>query len=229
MSTRPRSPQWWSDQHTSAWDRVKEAFQRDWEQTKADFSSHGGQELNQNVADTVKQAVGSAPVPPVGVKTHDPSPTDAAKEAAKANVDAAKEAAKASVEAAKANAEIGVQKAKLDETVSDVHEDLAKSAQKAQEKIAKARQDAAEDIQKKHEKVAEANARRDGAVAKWQAAEQEARYGYAARSHHSTYRDWNDELEGRLRSEWDQLGTGRQWSDARTGVRRGWDYAGRKH
>ncbi len=35
----PARPQWWTDQHTSTWDRVKEALRRDWEQTKADLSS----------------------------------------------------------------------------------------------------------------------------------------------------------------------------------------------
>ena len=61
------SPAWWNDQHTSAWERVKLAFKRDWEQTKADFSSKHGKELDQDVPDTVKQAVGSEPVPPVNV------------------------------------------------------------------------------------------------------------------------------------------------------------------
>lgn len=58
-----QNPRWWTEQHTSAWDRVKAALRRDWEQTKADVSS-GGTELNQGVTDTVKQAAGSEPVPP---------------------------------------------------------------------------------------------------------------------------------------------------------------------
>jgi len=57
------NPTWWNDEHTSAWDRVKAALRRDWEQTKADLSSRGT-ELNQGVSDTVKQAVGKEPVPP---------------------------------------------------------------------------------------------------------------------------------------------------------------------
>lgn len=35
-------PQWWTDKHSSTWDRVKAALRRDWEQTKADFSSDSG-------------------------------------------------------------------------------------------------------------------------------------------------------------------------------------------
>ena len=61
---RSARPVWWNDEHTSGWERVKEAFHRDWEQTKADFSKKHGKELKQNAKDTVKQAVGADPVPP---------------------------------------------------------------------------------------------------------------------------------------------------------------------
>lgn len=57
-------PSWWDDSQGSAWDRVKEALKRDWEQTKHDLSLPHGHELNQGVLDTVKQAVGSEPIPP---------------------------------------------------------------------------------------------------------------------------------------------------------------------
>ena len=58
-----RNPGWWSQDHDSAWDRIKEAFRRDWEQTKHDF---GGDEpdLNQDVDDTVAQMAGKKPIPP---------------------------------------------------------------------------------------------------------------------------------------------------------------------
>ncbi len=59
------NPKWWNDQHTSAWDRVKSAMKRDWEQTKADFSKRG-RELDQDVDDTVKQMAGKQPIPPRG-------------------------------------------------------------------------------------------------------------------------------------------------------------------
>ena len=65
-----KNPDWWTDEHTSGWERVKQAFQRDWEQTKADFSKHGGQQLNQQVGDTVKQAVGSEAIPRPGQPNH---------------------------------------------------------------------------------------------------------------------------------------------------------------
>ena len=55
---------WWAKQdHASAWDRVKEALRRDWEQTKHDFSISGGHQLNQDIGDTVKQATGKEHIP----------------------------------------------------------------------------------------------------------------------------------------------------------------------
>lgn len=39
-------------------------MKRDWEQTKADVSSKG-RELDQDVGDTVKQAAGKQPIPPL--------------------------------------------------------------------------------------------------------------------------------------------------------------------
>ena len=57
---------WWTlETHESAWDRVKEALKRDWEQTKADFGGTAP-ELNQGVEDTVKQAVGMDAIPGPG-------------------------------------------------------------------------------------------------------------------------------------------------------------------
>lgn len=72
MNQGNTSPTWWKETHTSGWDKVKSAFKRDWEQTKADLSSTHGKELDQNAADTVKQAVGSNPIPPTNV----PNPPD---------------------------------------------------------------------------------------------------------------------------------------------------------
>jgi len=45
------------------WERIKEALQRDWDQTKFDLGLSGGQELHQEVSSTLKQAVGSEPPP----------------------------------------------------------------------------------------------------------------------------------------------------------------------
>ena len=74
MTNDQKNPTWWNDKHSSSWDSVKNAFARDWEQTKADFSKDKGHELNQNAADTVKQAAGkeaALPVPVPNAKGND--------------------------------------------------------------------------------------------------------------------------------------------------------------
>jgi hypothetical protein len=44
-------------------DRVGDALDRDWEQTKSDMPGLEGKDLDQDVDDTVKQAAGKEPVP----------------------------------------------------------------------------------------------------------------------------------------------------------------------
>ena len=57
-------PKWWSQEvHGTAWERVKEAMERDWIQSKHELGL-GGHELNQSAADTMKQAAGMATIPP---------------------------------------------------------------------------------------------------------------------------------------------------------------------
>jgi hypothetical protein len=56
-------PLWWNETTMSAWDRVKEALRRDWEQTKHDLGIAGGHELNQTATDTVAQAVNEEMIP----------------------------------------------------------------------------------------------------------------------------------------------------------------------
>lgn len=65
-----KQPKWWTQEHDSAWDRIKDAFKRDWDQTKHDF---GGDEpdTEQHVSDTVGQAMGSNPIPPRGVMSEE--------------------------------------------------------------------------------------------------------------------------------------------------------------
>lgn len=63
---KTNNPSWWNEKHDSAWDRVKAALRRDWEQTKADVSSKGT-ELDQTVSDTINQAAGNQPIPPGSV------------------------------------------------------------------------------------------------------------------------------------------------------------------
>ncbi len=58
------NPKWWNEEHESTWGRVKSAMKRDWEQTKADVSSKG-RDLDQDIDDTVKQAVGKQSIPPL--------------------------------------------------------------------------------------------------------------------------------------------------------------------
>jgi hypothetical protein len=51
---------------------VKEALERDWEQTKSDVTGdRKGQDLDQDVDDTVGQAAGKEAVPPDGVPNPD--------------------------------------------------------------------------------------------------------------------------------------------------------------
>jgi hypothetical protein len=57
---------WWSKDNDSAWDNVKEAFRRDWDQTKHDFGGNPP-DLKQDVPDTVKQAAGKQTIPPPNV------------------------------------------------------------------------------------------------------------------------------------------------------------------
>jgi len=62
MNSTSRS-YYYDDSSMDTWDRVKEALRRDWEQTKHDFGVKGGHELNQGIADTVKQAMNKEPIP----------------------------------------------------------------------------------------------------------------------------------------------------------------------
>jgi len=65
-----KDPQWWTDEHESAWDRVKLAMHRDWDQTKHDFGAHEP-DTDQDVNNTVKQAAGKEPIPPRGEPTYE--------------------------------------------------------------------------------------------------------------------------------------------------------------
>jgi hypothetical protein len=44
-------------------DRVGEALDRDWEQTKSDLPGLDGKDLDQDAGETVKQATGNEPIP----------------------------------------------------------------------------------------------------------------------------------------------------------------------
>ncbi len=64
MGTATWQPKWWTAEKQTGWERVKEAMRRDWEQTKADVNVSSAKELDQDVNDTVKQAVGKDAIPP---------------------------------------------------------------------------------------------------------------------------------------------------------------------
>ena len=49
--------------HDDKKERAKDALERDWEQTKADMPGMEGQDLDQDVDDTVRQATGKEPIP----------------------------------------------------------------------------------------------------------------------------------------------------------------------
>ena len=62
MGTAKWQPKYWTKDNSAGWDSVKEAFRRDWEQTKADLHA-GGKDLNQGVTDTIEQAGGAEKIP----------------------------------------------------------------------------------------------------------------------------------------------------------------------
>jgi len=61
-------PVWYTAEDASAWNKIKAAFRRDWQQTKHDFGS-SIPALKQRLSDTVAQAIGSEPIPPGNVPT----------------------------------------------------------------------------------------------------------------------------------------------------------------
>lgn len=67
----------------------------------------------------------------------------------------------------------------------------------------------------------DARARAEGT---WRQVERAAHFGYVARLQHPS-EAWGDALESTLRAEWLTLGEDWSWSEARDGVRSGWEYA----
>lgn len=53
-------PAWYTDEHDSSWNNVKDAFRKDWEQTKHDFGSKTARDLDQDAGDTVREATTGA-------------------------------------------------------------------------------------------------------------------------------------------------------------------------
>lgn len=125
---------WEKDTHGSAWEKVKAALQRDWEQTKSDFNS-GGSELRQDVSDTLKQAAGKDAIPADGLANPDP-----------------------------------VRKPAI-----------------------------------------------------WAEAEAGVRYGFGARQQYGADAKWNDALEVKLSTDWDENKSGKPFVTVRHFVRHGWN------
>jgi hypothetical protein len=71
MAESTWDPDWWTDAHSSNWERVKHAVRRDWEQTKGDLSDNGV-DLNQGASDTIRQALGTQPIPHDGLPNPGP-------------------------------------------------------------------------------------------------------------------------------------------------------------
>ena len=62
-------------------------------------------------------------------------------------------------------------------------------------------------------------------IGNWDEVELPLGYGYGARSQYGTqHPKWTNEIEGKLRSEWDGDKTGRKWDDVKSFVRRGYEY-----
>jgi hypothetical protein len=62
MEPTDLNPAWQHDDN-NAWDRVKAALRRDWDQTRYDFGATFGQNLHQNIGNTVAQASGNESIP----------------------------------------------------------------------------------------------------------------------------------------------------------------------
>lgn len=64
------NPNWWDQTYESAWERVKAAFVRDWDQTQHDLGN-SVPDTHQNIPHTLAQAMGKEPIPPRGVATYE--------------------------------------------------------------------------------------------------------------------------------------------------------------
>jgi len=61
----------------------------------------------------------------------------------------------------------------------------------------------------------------------WQLARHAIRLGHGAATYWTADSEWSETLESRLRGEWEDLDTSIEWDEARSLVKRGWEY-GRK-
>lgn len=218
------TPTWWTERHSSAWERVKDAFRRDWMQTKADFSVGDAQNLNQHVGDTLVQAAGTAPMPAADSKTRGSAPEEAAREAARAREHMTEVTRRSEDHVAEAQRVIDEQRQKLSAKLSDIQDHTKQSRLEGDRKIMDATLQADEAIGRAQGKIADATSERERAEGSWRQAEREARFGYTVRMQHPN-EAWGDALDTSLRTEWEAMGDARSWEEARPGVRSGWEYA----
>jgi hypothetical protein len=68
-------PYWKQQKHGEAWSRARAALERDWAQTKADFT--GSKDLNQTAVDTIRQGLGNDVIPPL-TQANSPAASDPA-------------------------------------------------------------------------------------------------------------------------------------------------------
>lgn len=212
----------------AAWERVKDAFRRDWMQTKADFSGDGASSLNQNAGDTVVQALGAAQMPAPDSKTRASTPSETAHAAAKAFEHMLTVTRTSGDGIAKASAIIDEERGKLSAKLSDIQRHSAEAKADADREIMDATRAADHDILRQQAKIDVAHGKRIDAEVSWRQAEREARFGYTVRMQHPN-EAWGDALDKSLRTEWEQTGDTRAWEDARPGVRSGWEYARNGH
>ena len=97
--TKLHKPGWRPGDATSAWQRTKDAFRRDWEQTKADIFRTRGIRLGQSAGDTLKQLGGAQPIPPLTERTHPLGVVDVVR-AQQANLRRARDVVRATLERA---------------------------------------------------------------------------------------------------------------------------------
>lgn len=250
--TQLSSPSWWTDQHSSTWERVKEALRRDWEQTRSDFSASDAVDLNQNVGDTVMQAAGTAPIPSPMVQTRRDDPRDEAKRAEKVIKERGRAQTDIAVEQARAQGEVASEVQTAQEKIVDEQRKLAAIAASAREKAAKNDAEAREKLAKQQQKITAVSEEASGSIADvqrkaaekivnvqrkaaenvaevrdWSNVEPAVRYGYGARLQHTDLAGWDDNVDARLQQEWARMHGPGTWVQVRPSVRRGWDAASR--
>ena len=199
-TTGLQRPHWWTDKHSTTWDRVKGALRRDWEQTKADFSSTDNADLNQSIGDTVKQSLGKEPIPPLSVKTHPDDPQDATKrvekqikERGKAQERITAAQTDVAVVQVEAQGKIASEQQAAQEKIASEQRKLVQIAADASAATLKSQHDTQEKLAKQEKKIAEVRSDVNQKVVEVQqkASEKIAEVQQKAGEKVAVVRDWN--------------------------------------